>query len=261
LLSVKLHRFTRVYPALLLAFSAVVCAPSSDPLGPLPQAQPGRGINVLFIGNSLTYVNDLPATLMAIGAAAHDTIHAAAVAAANYALIDHTKQGDALRAIQRGGWDFVVLQQGPTSSTSPSDRDTLILATRIFDREAREAGARTALYMVWPARARLEFFDNVRAAYRAAADSVGGRFFPAGEAWRIAWEAEPALALYGADGFHPSSLGTFLAALVIYQGVTGKDARTLPARAFANGTPFSLPEKTIRLLQDAAHQAMTEYGR
>ena len=56
-------------------------------------------------------------------------------------------------------------------------------------------------------------------------------------------------------------LGTFLAALVIYEGVTGKDLRTLPARAFANGAPLSLPEKTIRLLQDAAHQAVAEFGR
>jgi hypothetical protein len=245
----------------LLVSAAATCMPPSDATGPLPEPQRGAGINVLFIGNSLTYVNNLPAMLMAIAASAHDTIHAVAVATPNYALIDHTKQGEALRTIRRGGWDFVVLQQGPTSSTSSLDRDTLILATRIIDHEARAVGARTALYMVWPAHSRLDFFDNVRAAYRAAADSVGGRFFPAGEAWRIAWEMQPTLTLYGSDNFHPSVLGTFLAALVIYEGITGKDVRELPTDVFANGSPPSLSAETVRLLQQAAHQATIEFGR
>ena len=63
------------------------------------------------------------------------------------------------------------------------------------------------------------------------------------------------LALYGPDGFHPSSIGTFLAALEIYERISGRDVRTLPPRAFSNGQPLTLPEATIRLLQAAAHDA------
>ena len=38
---------------------------------------------------------------------------------------------------------------------------------------------------------------------------------PVGEAWRSAWRIDPNIALYGPDGFHPSLMGTYLAALVV----------------------------------------------
>jgi hypothetical protein len=54
-------------------------------------------------------------------------------------------------------------------------------------------------------------------------------------------------------------MGTFLAALEIYERITGHDPRTLPAAAFSGAGPFSLPEATIRLLQRAAHDANTRF--
>ena len=44
-----------------------------------------------------------------------------------------------------------------------------------------------------------------------------GLLLPAGDAWRAAWAADARLPLYGPDGFHPSPMGTYLAALVIYE--------------------------------------------
>ena len=81
----------------------------------------------------------------------------------------------------------------------------------------------------------------------------------AGEAWRSALRVDPSLALYGPDGFHPSATGTFLAALEIWERITGRDARTLPLRAFSGGQPMSLPDATIQLLHDAAHDANTRF--
>ena len=71
--------------------------------------------------------------------------------------------------------------------------------------------------------------------------------------------ATPPSQLYGTDGFHPSPLGTYLAALTIYEALTGHDARTLPPTAVVNGAPLDLPEQTVRLLQEAAHQANVDY--
>src|SRR4051812_27312281 len=47
------------------------------------------GVHVLFIGNSLTYTNDLPRTVEQIAASAGDTIRTRAVALPDFALIDH----------------------------------------------------------------------------------------------------------------------------------------------------------------------------
>jgi hypothetical protein len=52
----------------------------------------------------------------------------------------------------------------------------------------------------------------VKLSYETAAKEIGGLFLPAGEAWRVAWKRDPDLHFYGPDGFHPSPLGSLLAA-------------------------------------------------
>jgi len=239
-----------------LLAGAGACQDAGAPAPP-PSREP-VSLRVLFIGNSLTYVNDLPATLAGVARAGGDTIRVEMVARPNYALIDHlTYHSGAEEAIRRGGWDVVVLQQGPTSLAV--NRDSLILWTKMFDPMIRAVGARPALYMVWPAADRPQDFDAVRTSFQMAAQAVDGIFLPAGEAWLDAWQRNTTLALYGPDGFHPSPLGTYLVALTIYEELTGHDARSLPPRAVVNGAALAVPEQTVRLLQEAAHQADTDY--
>jgi hypothetical protein len=83
--------------------------------------------------------------------------------------------------------------------------------------------------MVWPAAVRRRDFDGVKGSYEAAARDVGGLFLPVGEAWRAAWERDGSLQFYGADGFHPTPLASYLGALVIYQRLAGRSPIGLPA--------------------------------
>ena len=83
--------------------------------------------------------------------------------------------------------------------------------------------------------------------------------FAVGQAWVDAWAVDPALALYGPDGYHPAELGTYLAALVMYEGITGHDARRLPALAVVAGRTLAAPEATVRLLQQVAHATVLRY--
>jgi hypothetical protein len=221
---------------------------------------PGTGgYDVLFIGNSLTYFNDLPGTVARLARMVDDTIYPESVTRPGFALIDHVSgQSDAVEVVRGARWDYVVLQQGPT--TQRLGRDTLILATQQLDPEIRAAGGRAALLMVWPPSGSLDAFDLVRASYQQAAQAVGGLFLPAGEAWRVAWQSNADLHLYGPDGFHPSELGTYLTALVVYEGI-GHDARLLPAQAFAGGRPLSVTEPTVRLLQRVAHETVTRLAK
>lgn len=215
-------------------------------------------IHVLFIGNSLTYTNDLPGTLQALAALGNRSLSCASVTRPGYALIDHLDGGsDAVDVIRQGGWQYVILQQGPSSL--PDSRVILIDGTVRFDAEIRAAGAVTCLYMVWPDKSRLAYFEAVRENYMAAADTVGGLFLPAGEAWLTAWESDPSIVLYGPDDFHPAPLGTFLVALVMYERLTGSDARDLPPIAVVAGDTLSVPERTVRILQSAAHATNSRY--
>ena len=224
---------------------------NSDPTG---DVLPPGGHHVLFVGNSLTYTHDLPATVAAIAESAGDTIRFRTVAGPNLALIDHLNGSTNVKAVMASEpWDIVILQQGPTPAGIC--RDSLVLWTTMFDPLIKAAGATTALLMPWTYRSEMSGLDEVRISFEEAASSVGGVFIPAGEAWRIAIAADPSLGLWGGDNFHPGGTGTFLTALVIYERITGHDARDLPAKAFAGGVSFPIEVATIRLLQQSAHQA------
>lgn len=229
---------------------AAGCLPhSGGPTGPLPAG----GKHVLFIGNSLTYVNDLPTTVVQLAALTGDTIRAAVLAKPNYALIDHLADGEAQKTLGREHWDVVIMQQG----SSALDESRMILNEGV-DQLApliRAAGGKPALYEVWPMLSRSFDVQRVRESYLTAAQRVNGLFFPAGTAWQEAWARDPSLELYNGDGLHPSSVGTFLAALVMVEQLTGKDVRLLPATAYSGGKTLNLSVATIRLLQEAAHAA------
>lgn len=194
-----------------------------------PAPEPAR---ILFVGNSLTYQNDLPGMVSMLARSVGRKLVCESVALPDYGLEDHWQSGDARKAIAGGGWDIVVLQQGP--SALPASRRLLVDYTKRFDAEIKKAGARTAIYMVWPSRQRRGDFEAVSQSYRAAAEAVGATLLPVGEAWRAAWAVDGGLPLYAADGFHPSGAGTYLAALVVYRHLFGQPA---PATPVLGGAP------------------------
>ena len=196
-------------------------------------------LRVLFIGNSLTAANDLPAMVESLARATGErTLEWKAVLQPGASLEDQWQAGDAVRAIRSQPWDFVVLQQGPSSL--PESRVLLRRDTARFAKVIREAGARPALYMVWPARNRSGDFDGVSISYRTAAKDVDGLIIPAGDAWREVWKRDKNAELYGGDGFHPSAEGSYVAALVMYQRLLGKSPVGLPSR-IADSAPSNWP--------------------
>jgi hypothetical protein len=196
----------------------VVCLGLAQP-APVPT-------RILFIGNSLTYQNDLPGMVCQLARSVGRQLVCESVAKPDYGLEDHWRDGAARKAIAGGRWDVVVLQQGP--SALPESRRVLIDYTKRFDAEIKKAGARTALYMVWPSRARRGDAPAVSQSYRAAASAVNALVLPVGEAWRAAWAVDATLPLYAADEFHPSSVATYLAALVLYRHLLDAPAPATP---------------------------------
>jgi len=211
-------------------------------------------LRVLFVGCSLTYSNDMPTIVQSLAQAAGEKLEVAQATRGGASLADHWKHGGALREIKAGGWDVVVLQQGPSST--PENRQNLRQWTRRFAEPIRKAGARPALYMVWPTLDRFAFFDQVRDSYRLAAEDVKGMLFPAGEAWRAVLRRDPKVTLYKRDGLHPSPAGSLTVALSIFGILYGRSPVGLPARAFAK-----VPPPLTSLLQDAAAEANEQFGK
>jgi hypothetical protein len=230
--------------------AAVTMACNSNVVDPRFE-NPPAGKTVLFIGNSLTYYNDLPVLVQGIADAAKgDSLIVAMVAGPDMALVDHWNQGDAQKKIASSHWDFVVLQQGPSSVAI--NRDSLRLLTQMFAPLIWKAGGKPVLFSAWPQVDRRVDFPRAAESYRLAAADVGGVYAPVANAWIEAWNRDPSLALYS-DGIHASPTGTYLAALVIYSSVFGKTPVGLPVTfRLRNGQTVAFPEVLTRLLQESA---------
>jgi hypothetical protein len=220
-----------VLPVLL----AVGCAQISRSEGP-------AALRVLFVGNSLTGTNDLPAVVATLARGLGTEIEYRTIAPGGMSLEDHWNAGQVPELLASGDWDAVVMQQGP-SALPESQGNLREWAQRLADL-ARAHGTRPALLTVWPERERSGVMRHVIESYANAARAAGAELYPAGVAWQAAWRRKPGLPLYGPDAFHPSPLGTYLAALVIYEGLTGRQP---PAVEFAIDRPgFKLDVSAAR---------------
>jgi hypothetical protein len=243
-------RLARLALVVLIAGAAVASCGSSSVA---PDTDPT--LRILFIGNSLTYANDLPATVQHLGQSdPNRAVVVSSVAVGGFSLEDHWSRSDAQQAIASARWDLVVLQQGP--SALPESRALLIDYATRFAGEIRKVGGRPAMYMVWPGLDREAEWGAVSASYAAAAEAVDGLLFPAGEALRAVRAAAPSIPLFEADGFHPSMAGTYGAALVIYARAAGVSPVGLTARAGGS----TLPPGYVTALEAGAAQAIAEAG-
>jgi hypothetical protein len=230
---------------LSLAVAALLLTWGPPSAGARTDAEPLR---VLFVGNSLTSTNDLPARVAALADAGGRELEVGAVTFDGFSLEDHWHRGDARVELATRSWDAVILQQGP--SALPESQIHLREWAARFAAVGRAAGARPGLLGVWPESSRRAALGAVIASYRKAAHSARADLFPAGAAWRAAWACDRRVQLYGKDGFHPSELGTHLAALVVY-GRLFRAPLLSPRLAASDASP-----RTSRILQAAAATAL-----
>jgi len=231
--------------ATVTLFAGTACA-SANPT--MPVFGPDDH-SILFVGNSLTYTNDLPGMVITLARMVGDTnLQAASVANPNFALEDHWHQGQVPGLLRERRWQHVVMQQG--SSALPASQEHLKYWTERFAPLVRESGAEPVLLGVWPQQNRLFDFPNVATSYSRAAAAVDGLYAPAGDAWTRYGDYN---ALYS-DGLHPSPRGTYLAALVILQRVRDIRPDQLPPRI--PGT--NIAEADVRRLQQAAMESLAQ---
>lgn len=171
--------------------------------------------SILFVGNSLTYFNDLPKMVARAGLNRGITIKTEMIAHPNYALEDHWNDGYMQTLIARNKYDFVVVQQGPSSQA-----DGRIM---LLDYGARiknicvPQNTQLAFFMVWPAFSNFHTFDGVINNYTAAAAATNSLLCPVGKLWKEHFLSTGDYSYYGPDMFHPSQAGTEHAAMVIFE--------------------------------------------
>jgi hypothetical protein len=217
----------------------------------------GGDLKVLFVGNSYTFVNDLPAMLAELAKAGGQpaVVHKKETPG-GCSLEKHWKDGKAAKLIQEGKWDVVVLQDHSLGALKA--KDAMFEYGKKLDAEVKAKGARTVLYMTWARANTPETQKDITAAYEELGKELGATVAPVGRAWQKSLAENPALALHVADKSHPTPAGTYLAACTFCATLFGKspeglawhppavseeDARKLQAIAWAVAKPAEKGEK------------------
>jgi len=205
---------------------------------PPPQGcDDGPELHVLFIGNSHTFVNDLPSLVRELACRQGTKLVTGQAAVGGYRLIDHAMESATLAAIASDAWDVVFLQdqqQYGTFRLGQIERDTIPALTTLVEAiETNRADTRIIYDMVWarrdgdtqncaidPALCTFEGATTCQAqGYRFYAERAGGVVSPVALAWRAVGEDPDSplalAALFDTDGNHPALPGSYLAAAVL----------------------------------------------
>jgi hypothetical protein len=206
----------------------------------------GAGLRVLFVGNSFTFYNSMPALVDRLAAADEGapTMFVASYTRGGWTL-EGASHDDRLESLlEEVAWDVVVLQAQSQLLSFPAGqrrRETHPFA-HALERQISSAGGQTVLFMTWGYRGgdpRNYPGDTFTAMQRRLVEGyselgaeLSAPVAPVGLAWKEALQREPGLDLWDGDGEHPNTAGSYLAACVFYAMLSGKD----PSRsAFTGG--------------------------
>ncbi len=193
-----------------------------------------KKISVLFIGNSYTYVNNLPLLLDSIVTAGGDTLDWDESVFGGYTLKMHSADANTIAKIQQQQWDYVVLQeQSQLPSLDPGIVDTATIPYALFLDSVIHANnpcTQTVFFETWgrkygdqsncavypPVCTYDGMQQRLLESYKIMADTCHGIVAAVGEAFRNCIAYDSTVNLYQADFSHPSLNGSFLAASVFY---------------------------------------------
>jgi hypothetical protein len=245
---------------LLILFLITSCAAHPTPTISATPTETGS-IGVLFLGNSLTFFNELPEMFAQLARSGGHEVQADMSAQGGMTCADHALSEWTLNKIEQRGWDFVILQEQSQLPAIPEQRmERMYPAIRLLNTKISQSGAKPILFMTWgqrdglPDSGLLDFAAvqaQIQRGYMEIANELGVRVAPVGLAWQQAISQNSQLDLWHADGIHPSEEGSYLAACVFYAVIYQQSPEGLTYRA-------GLPGDTARFLQTIAAMIVFE---
>ena len=190
-------------------------------------ATPQREYRVLLVGNSLTYTNNLPALLRAVGASQGVSFTTETYAAPGGTLAERVNDEHAANALRARKFDVVLLQeQGGRLAACPANAieqrkapcGASMHAYRDLASIARDNGAAVLLFNTWASNERSQ--ARISRSTRMLAEKLGARVFNAAGAIDAMRNSQPDANPYP-DGTHPSTRASLMLALVLYRDITG----------------------------------------
>lgn len=214
----------------LCVFFFLFCSFSESVFGQIDSLQ------VLFLGNSYTYTNNLPQLTENLATNAGKVLITDNHTPGGYTFEGHSTNVNSLTKIRRGGWDFIVLQEQSQIPTIPFYRDSSMYpsAKKLLDTIRHyNPCAKVLLYMTWGRKNGGQQCDNtgmncspifqdfshmqdsLETAYLRLANALNVAVAPVGISWKNVLQ-DTTIDLHSADESHPNYNGSFLAACTFH---------------------------------------------
>ncbi len=205
---------------------------------------------ILFVGNSYLYYND----------SLHNHVRRIAEENGPYKLGDYGYKSatiggarlshhyiDSLLEPGRLGIDesfeLVILQGGSMEPLTEENRSAFAAKAAEMSDKISATGADVALYMTHayvPPHEKYDadMIDLIESTYVQTGAAIGAQVIPVGLAFERAYQERPAIELHKPfDGSHPSLLGTYLAACVVYASIYNEQASAIDYDYFGDIDP------------------------
>ena len=193
--------------------------------------------NILFIGNSFTYYNDMPAILQSMFAETGRELCPGRILKGGAYMYQYTVPDSEHGQIfaenyPKADWDYIVLQD---QSFQPAGNPQAFFDSVYKILSCMEGHhAKLIFYSTWAYKDNSEklsgtgmtyrqMLEGLTASYKKAAEDLGGLRVRAGEAFLRSIETYPEIDLYKPDNYHPSACGSYLVACLFFKAITGED--------------------------------------
>lgn len=231
------------------------------------KSEKNDSIRILWVGNSYTYVNDLPRLVQQLGESKKQKYSMTRVLKGGERFSGHLQNKRLIQLLKEGGWDYVVLQEQssvPAQSTREVLTDVYPYAHKI-DSMAKNGSpeVKVIYYQTWghkygntnSEKTSYPFDDTyegmqarIITTYLELAYENNSWCAPVGMAWKRVRAEHPEYVLYHPDCSHPSPTGSYLAANVIFS--------TIYQKRYQSSFTLDLPEEKAENLQRIAQETV-----
>ena len=199
-----------------------------------------QSLDVLFIGNSYTYANNMPQMVSEIALSFGDTLNFESSTPGGATFNVHSTNINTLNKISQKAWDYVVLQaqsQEPSFSANQVANDVFPYAQILIDSiESNSTCTEPIFFMTWgrkygdqqncqfypPICTYLGMQQRLRESYLDMTFNHNATCSPVGICWKESIAQDSTLNLFSPDNSHPSIYGSYLAACSFYSTIFKK---------------------------------------
>ncbi|MCG2461615.1 hypothetical protein K8352_12715 [Flavobacteriaceae bacterium F89] len=195
-----------------------------------------KRLNVLLVGNSSIYYNNMPTMLEYIAHENGQDLKTKLIAYGGYTLQDHLNDGTIEKTLDSLSWDFVILNEQSTLGEHfmvdglrrVKESNSFYGTVRKFVSKINKSGAETVVLSLYPRKnSPKSDGETLDYSYMKIAKELDIGLSPVSYTWRDILKVRSNWQIYREDNLHPTPLGSFITATTLYSTLTNSKSMFL----------------------------------